>query len=272
MHPVPREGPCHRLFRIRNGGEVLLKSTSEARPGDQEVDEDRLRSNDRYVAYYRRIATVGSTTEAAVDAQRAAVGAFINEDHVLAAFVEDIVGSRPERPALESAVSFCRQHSATLIIAALSRLVRSAIFTGLLRDAGVEFIALDASHACRGNIGALAEAAARKQTQTSHRISVASVAARAEAKADGRMFGNPDGGKNLRRHAVEARAKAIAARRKRAAGRARGLASEIEEIRAKGASSLSQVAIELNRRGVPAPRGGKWRSIQVQRTLTQLAW
>jgi DNA invertase Pin-like site-specific DNA recombinase len=250
----------------------LENSIPAASAGDPEVDRDRPRRTGRYVAYYRRIATVGSTAESAVKAQRAAVGKFIKEGQVLAEFVEEIVGSRPERPGLESAVSFCREHSATLIIADLGRLVRSAIFTSLLQNAGVEFIALDASHVCRGNIGALAEAAARKQTQTSHRISVASVAARAEAKADGRMFGNPDGGKNLRRHAVEARAKAIAARRKRAAGRARGLASEIEEIRAKGASSLSQVAIELNRRGVPAPRGGKWRSIQVQRTLTQLAW
>ncbi len=236
-----------------------MKSTSAARPGDQEVDEDRLRSNDRYVAYYRRIATVGATAEAALEAQRAAVGQFIKEDEVLAAFVEDIVGSRPERPALDAAISLCRQHNATLIIAELGRLVRSAIFTGLLRDAGVKFLALDTSYASPGNIGALAEAAARKQAQTAHRISVALAAAR----ADGRMFGNPEGAKNMRRYAVEAREKAIAARRTRAASRARGLASVIEEIRASGASSLSQVAIELNRRGLPAPRGGKWRSIQV---------
>lgn len=249
-----------------------MKSTRAASGGDQEADQDRLRNTDRYVAYYRRIETAGSTAEAALHAQRAAVGKFIKKNHVRAEFVEEIVGSRPKRPALESAVSSCRQHSATLIIADLGRLVRSALFTGLLRDAGVEFIALDASHVCRGNIGALAEAAARKQTRTSHRISVALAAARAQAKAEGRKFGNPDGGKTLRRNAVEALAKAIAARRTRAAGRARGLASEIEEIRAKGATSLSQVAIELNRRGVPAPRGGKWRSIQVQRTLTQLAW
>ena len=207
-----------------------------------------------------------------METQRAAVRAFVKEDRVLAAFVEDIVGSRPERPALESAFSSCRRHDAILIIAELGRLVRSAIFTGLLRDAGVKFIALDASDACRGNIGALAEATARKQAQTARRISVALAAARAAAKAEGRMFGNPQGGKNLRRYAVEARVKAIAARRARAASRARDLAGEIEEIRKRGASSLSQVAIELNRRGVPAPRGGKWRSIQVQRTLTQLAW
>lgn len=206
-------------------------------------------------------------------AQRASVADFVKEDdQVLAEFVEDIVGSRPERPALDSAVFFCSQHKATLIIAELGRLVRSAIFTGLLRDAGVEFLALDASYVRRGNIGELAEAAARKQAQTGRRISAALTAARASAKADGRMFGNSNGGKNFRRYAIEAREKAIAVRRTRAASRARELASVIEKIRASGASSLSQVAIELNRRGVPAPRGGKWRSIQVQRTLNQLAW
>ncbi len=142
-----------------------------------------------------------SKAEAAVEAQRAAVGEFIKEDQVLAGFVEDIVGSRPERPALDAAVSFCRQHHATLIIAELGRLVRSAIFTGLLRDADVEFIALDALYACPGNIDALAEAAARKQAQTRQRISVALAAARAE----GKVFGNPSGAENMRRHAVEAR-------------------------------------------------------------------
>jgi DNA invertase Pin-like site-specific DNA recombinase len=256
------------LAQDRNGGEVLLKSTKTARPGDPEVDQGPRRTTDRYVAYYRRIARVGSPADAAVAAQRAAVGEFVAENQVLGEFVEDIVGSRPERPALDSAVAFCRQHNATLVIPDLGRLVRSAIFTGLLRDAGVEFIALDATCVGPGNIGALAEAAARKQAQTGRRISIALAAARAA----GKVFGNPEGGMNMRRYAVQAREMAIAARRTRAASRARSLAGLIAEIRASGASSLRQVAIELNRRGVPAPRGGKWRSIQVQRTLTQLAW
>jgi DNA invertase Pin-like site-specific DNA recombinase len=260
---------CHRLLRIRTGGEVLSKSTTVAEAGDQEVGKGQLTHLNRYVAYYRRIATVGSTAEVAVRAQRVAVADFMKEeDQVLAEFVEDIGGSRPERPALDSACSYCREYNAILIIAELGRLVRSAIFTGLLRDAGVEFLALDASYARRGNIGELAEAAARKQAQTGRRISVALAAARAE----GKTFGNPQGADNMRRYAVEAREKAIAVRRTRAASRSRALAGMIEEIRASGASSLSQVAIQLNRRGVRAPRGGKWRSIQVQRTLNQLAW
>jgi DNA invertase Pin-like site-specific DNA recombinase len=252
----------------RDGGKLLLKSAKSARLGDREVDKNRPPSTYRYVVYYRRIATVGATADAAVESQRAAVQEFIKDQNVLAEFVENIVGSRPDRPAFGSAVAFCRQHNARLVIAELGRLVRSAIFTGLLRDAGVEFVALDNAYACPGNIGSLAEAAARKTKQTGHRISVAL----AVARAAGAIFGNPQGAINLRRYAVEAREKAIAVRRARAASRARGLAGLIDEIRASGASSLSQVAIELNRRGVPAPRGGRWRSIQVQRTLTQLAW
>lgn len=242
----------------------MSKFAKTARPGGHEIGQGPLKSTDRYVAYYRRFATA----EAAVKAQRAAVRSFIKEDQILAAFVEDIVGSRRERPALDCAFTFCREHNATLIIAKLGRLERSAIFTRLLRDAGVDFIALDATHVHPGNIGALAEAATRKQAQTADRISIAL----ASASAEGRMLGNPEGTRNLRRYAVQAREKAVAARRTRAASRARGLAGVIEEIRANGASSLSQVAIELNRRGVPAPRGGKWRSIQVQRTIAQLNW
>ena len=58
---------------------------------------------------------------------------------------------------------------------------------------------------------------------------------------------------------------------KRAAdARARDLASTLRELRAAGFVSRQSVADELNRRGVPTVRGGKWHCTTVARMLTRL--
>jgi hypothetical protein len=49
--------------------------------------------------------------------------------------------------------------------------------------------------------------------------------------------------------------------------RAADLMPVIDEIKAKGASSLREIAAALNERGIPAPRGGEWSAVQVQRIL-----
>jgi hypothetical protein len=41
------------------------------------------------------------------------------------------------------------------------------------------------------------------------------------------------------------------------------LASTISELRAAGCESLGALAAGLNERGIPAPRGGEWSSVQV---------
>src|SRR3712207_9007649 len=57
----------------------------------------------------------------------------------------------------------------------------------------------------------------------------------------------------LFRSAASAAVRAVKAR-----ARAEDLAPVIEEMKAAGAVSLRELADELNRRGVPAARGGRW--------------
>ena len=52
--------------------------------------------------------------------------------------------------------------------------------------------------------------------------------------------------------------------------RARALASTLRELRAAGFVSRQSVADELNRRGVPTVRGGKWHCTTIVRMLTRL--
>ena len=77
----------------------------------------------------------------------------------------------------------------------------------------------------------------------------------------------------------QARGKASSRRRgkhgafanKRAAdARARALASTLRELKAAGFISRRALADELNRRGIPTARGGRWHYTTVVRMLTRL--
>ena len=52
--------------------------------------------------------------------------------------------------------------------------------------------------------------------------------------------------------------------------RAEALAPTIRELRAAGHASAKAIATELNRRVIPAPRGGKWHRTTVNRLLDRL--
>ena len=70
---------------------------------------------------------------------------------------------------------------------------------------------------------------------------------------------------NLREVSAKGWQAALEARRKAIRQRASDLAPIIAELRAKGITSLRGTANQLNARGVPAARGGKWTAVQVGR-------
>ncbi|WP_018261448.1 recombinase family protein [Methylobacterium sp. WSM2598] len=57
----------------------------------------------------------------------------------------------------------------------------------------------------------------------------------------------------------------------KADSRAADLAPILEDIRAGGATSLREIAGELNHRGIPTARGGSWSAVQVNRVLARTA-
>lgn len=56
-------------------------------------------------------------------------------------------------------------------------------------------------------------------------------------------------------------------RKAKVARRAAELAPIIDDIRAKGATSLRDIAAALNAKGIPTARGGTWSAAQVWRVL-----
>lgn len=155
---------------------------------------------------------------------------------------------------------------ATLVIAKLDRLSRSAAFLTALQEAGTPFVAADMPEACETTVGILAVIARAERKAISRRTREALAA----AKARGTRLGNPNGAAALRR-AAKGNGAALEAVKANAAERAADYAPVIADIQASGAASLPAIAAEPNARGIVTPRGGRWHPSSVRNLLARLA-
>lgn len=217
-----------------------------------------------FVSYLRVSTERQGRSGLGLEAQRKAVSDFLagSASRLVAELVEVESGSRDGRPRLAEALSLCRVHGATLLIAKLDRLSRDAHFLLGLQKAGVRFVAADMPEANEMVVGIMAVVAQAERKM----ISARTKAALAAAKARGKQLGTPANLSNRHTGADHGRASQI----RRAQNRAQDLAPLVAAIRAEGASSLGQIATALNERGVPAARGGAWSPVQVRRLLALL--
>jgi DNA invertase Pin-like site-specific DNA recombinase len=223
----------------------------------------------KFVAYYRVSTDKQGKSGLGLEAQEAAVVAFIaskGEDaRLLASFVEIESGKRSDnRPQLKLAMEQARLTGATLLIAKLDRLSRDAHFLLGLQKAGVKFVAVDMPEANELVVGLMALIAQAERQM----ISARTKAALAAAKARGVKLGNPRGAAHLRGLGAAA---GVAALKRRAIARAQGLRATIDAIRAEGVVSANGIAGRLNEREIATPRGGRWSARTVSDVLTRLA-
>ena len=221
----------------------------------------------RVVAYYR-VSTEGQGRSGlGLDAQREAVANLCQSRgwQIVAEFTEVESGKRDDRPELQAAMHRAKVTGATLVIAKLDRLSRSAAFLTSLQESGTPFVAADMPEACETTVGILAVIARAERKAISRRTREALAA----AKARGTRLGNPNGAAALRR-AAKGNGAAVEAVKTGAAQRAADYAPVIADIRAAGASSLPAIARELNGRGIVTPRGGQWHPSSVKNLLARL--
>jgi DNA invertase Pin-like site-specific DNA recombinase len=215
------------------------------------------------VAYYRVSTDKQGRSGLGLEAQQAAVRAFLDGKGwpPLAEFVEVESGRKADRPELVKAMAACRLYGAILVIAKLDRLSRNAAFLLTLRDAGIEFVACDMPDANRLTVGIMAMVA----EDEAERISARTRAALAAAKARGTKLGG------FRGYVPSAadRAAAAAIQTAKARQTATAILPIVRELQAAGIISLSGIARELTRRGIPTPRGADsgWHAVQVQNLL-----
>ena len=202
-----------------------------------------------------------------LEAQRAAVGHFTAAGgHTLVAeFLEVESGRKADRPQLAAALTSCRLHRATLVIAKLDRLARNVAFIANLMDGGVEFVACDMPHANRLTLHLLAAIAEHEREMISQRTKTALQA----AKARGVRLGNPNGAAALLDGCRLAAERSAGVRRATAVQHAAAV-RPIALGLAKEGWNYREIARELNRRGVPSPSGNGWYEEQVRRTLRRL--
>lgn len=223
----------------------------------------------KWVAYYRVSTERQGRSGLGLDAQREAVRTFLaGKGWPLAEVVEVESGKRRDRPRLTEALTLCRLHSATLVIAKLDRLARNAAFLLNLRDAGVRFVAADMPDANEMTIGIMAVVAEHEAAM----IGARTRAALAAAKARGVILGGKrEGAGDLARESSKGRTASAEVRTRKASQRAADLSGIIADLRSSGASSLREVAAGLNARFIPTPKGGAWSAVQVSRVVKRLA-
>ena len=223
----------------------------------------------KFVAYYRVSTDKQGKSGLGLEAQEAAVVAFIaskgENARLLASFVEIESGKCSDnRPQLKLAMEQARLTGATLLIAKLDRLSRDAHFLLGLQKAGVKFVAVDMPEANELVVGLMALIAQAERQM----ISARTKAALAAAKARGVKLGNPRGAAHLRGLGNPA---GVAALKRGAMTRAEGLRATIEAIRAEGVVSANGIAGRLNEREIATPRGGRWSARTVSDVLARLA-
>jgi DNA invertase Pin-like site-specific DNA recombinase len=222
------------------------------------MERDVARHRGKYISYLRVSTSKQEQSGLGLEAQRAAVEAWLNGGswEIVEEVVEIESGkSHRNRPELTRALEACRRYGAKLIISRLDRLSRDPVFLLSLRDAGIDFVAVDLPNANRMTVGVMALVAEQEREAISQRTKAALTA----AKARGVRLGNPrpETARFLDRTQAAAAGLKGGATARQSADRFATLIQPLLKDELAGLSA-NAAAAELNRRGVQTTRGGKW--------------
>jgi DNA invertase Pin-like site-specific DNA recombinase len=227
-------------------------------------------ANGKYVVYYRVSTDKQKRSGLGLEAQEEAVRKHLNGGKwsIVGKFTERESGKRDDRPALAEALALCRLHRATLVVAKLDRLARNTKFLLTVVEgsgnAGVVFC--DLPTIPEGPVGKfLVTQMASVAELEAGLISQRTKAALQAAKARGVVLGCRN--KKIAKYAKIGAKASVQARSEQSSKRASDVMPIIEALRAEGSTSLRQIAVGLNERGIPTARGGPWSAVQVSRIL-----
>jgi DNA invertase Pin-like site-specific DNA recombinase len=223
----------------------------------------------KFVCYYRVSTARQGKSGLGLDAQRAAVAAYLNGGNwqIVEEFTEVESGRNSDRPALERALAAARLHRAALVVSKMDRLTRSVPFLNRLLEAGVDvrFADLPQIEGATGRF--MVQMMVSVAELEAGMISKRTKDALAQAKKRGVVLGGYRGAKPT----AKMRARSTAVVQQRADARAADIAPTIRELQADGATSLRAIASKLNEAGIPTSRGaGTWSAVQVARVLERI--
>lgn len=226
----------------------------------------------KFVAYLRVSTDKQGRSGLGLEAQRAAVEAYLNGGRwtLEAEYVETESGKRGDRPKLAKALAHAKAIGATVVFAKLDRLFRNTKFLLTLIDSSVDVVFCDLPHVPPGATGRflLTQMASVAELEAGL-ISERTKAALAAAKARGVRLGNPNGARALWGKQV-GNVQAVAVVKANAEHRAENLRTIVDDMRSQGITTIRAIAAELNERGILTPRGGQWHPTSTARLLSRL--
>jgi DNA invertase Pin-like site-specific DNA recombinase len=224
----------------------------------------------KFVCYYRVSTARQGKSGLGLDAQRAAVAAYLNGGNwqIVEEFTEIESGKNSDRPALDKALAAARLHRAALVVSKMDRLTRNVAFLSRLLEAGVDvrFADLPQIEGATGRF--MVQMMVSVAELEAGMISARTKAALAQAKKRGVKLGGYRGAKPT----AKMRARSTAVLQQRADARAADIAPTVKALQAAGATSLRAIAAGLNEQGIPTAKGnGQWSAVQVARVLERMA-
>lgn len=226
-------------------------------------NKDRWQS--KFVAYFR-VSSLNERAKRDLINQQQAIERFVNAtaSQIVATFIDTKRPPRSNRAELDTALAEARRLNAGIIIAKLGRLKRSASFLSQVLDGGAEVRVCELPEKANGRAALqnLLMIAQREARVVSRRTKLAL----ARASARGVVLGGNRGSEVL----TKASAAGCAVIKAHADARALRLAPTIAQIQLAGQTSLRDIAMALNARGIPTARGCPWSATQVSRMLERL--
>lgn len=231
-----------------------------------------------FIAYYRVSTDKQGKSGLGLEAQQAAVAAYLNggDWKLVAEYTEVETGtSKKQRPVLAEAMAACKLYGATLIIAKLDRLARNVAFISSLMEAGVEFVACDMPTANKFTVHILAAVAEHEAAMISARTKAGLAAKKARGEATGAACWKSDSGMLSEEDRKKGQALGTESIKANKAERWSRVLPMLQRLQGEG-MSFRKIAAELNRLGVPTAnkkRGGtdgecsQWSATVVSRIL-----
>lgn len=226
----------------------------------------------KFVSYLRVSTDKQGRSGLGLDAQRAAVEAYLNGGRwsLAAEYVETESGKRADRPKLAKALAHAKAIGATVVFAKLDRLTRNVDLLRSLVASDVDLVFCDLPNVPSGAMGRflLTQMASVAELEAGL-ISERTKAALKAAKARGVKLGNPNGARALRGKQIGNK-QAVAALKAHADQRASNIAGVIDELRQRGITTVRAISAELNAQGILTPRGGSWHPTSTARLIARL--